>query len=87
MHSEDAVDYSFMLDYVSLSSIGNDDVIKFIEAVKPFLRIYMNYKKDSDGITLYANYQNFINSPFVKLQDNRLYVDTVPGTFAKISPG
>lgn len=55
-----------------------------------FLRVYVNYKKDRDngnGIVLYFNYSNYYNTPFVKLQDSKIYSDIIEGTYLKLNPG
>jgi len=67
MHSEDSFDSSYIPTSIDYDEFSSDEQQQFIERMKPFLRIYMNYKKSSEGITLYANYQNYINSPFIKL--------------------
>lgn len=52
--------------------------------------IYVNYRRDSDlnGITLYFNYSNYLNSPFIKLDDDyRPLIDTIDGTYLKLKSG
>jgi len=53
------------------------------------LRIYANYKKEAedDSITLYFNYFNWLDSPYVKIENNLLYVDTIEGTYLKLKSG
>ena len=70
-----------------IMDIDADDREHLFEMAAGFLKIYMNYKKSSSGITLYANYQNFINSPFLKIVDGKPYVDTIDRTYAIIQPG
>lgn len=58
---------------------------------KDLLNIYVNYKVGLDGdqpqITLYFNYYNYINSPFVKFGDNNnLKIDTLEGSYLKLGP-
>lgn len=62
-----------------------------IDDVQKLFRIYVNYKKDMyDGsaITLFFNYQNYLNSPFIRVGDGgRLYQDTIEGTYLRLGPG
>ena len=53
------------------------------------LKIYINYKRDSSGnITLYFNYYNYLNTPFVRVdKSGRVFADTVEGTYLKLMPG
>jgi hypothetical protein len=37
--------------------------------LEKFNNIYVQYDKDSSGITLYFNYMNFYNTPFMKLEN------------------
>ena len=48
------------------------------------MKVYFSYQKSSDGITIYANYSNYLNSPFVKLNGSRLYVDTLERSYAEV---
>lgn len=48
------------------------DVRDVVEDISKLLRIYVNYKKDMDnenGIVLYFNYSNYLNTPFIKLDE------------------
>lgn len=56
MHSEESFDSSCIPTSIDYDEFGSDEKQQFIERMKPFLRIYMNYKKGENGITLYANY-------------------------------
>lgn len=72
--------------YVELSSpneVNQYDINKFFN-------IYVSYEKYSDGtIVLYFNYNNFINSPFIKLykDTNKVSIDIIKGTYLKLKPG
>lgn len=55
--------------------------------VKKLLKLYVNYKQASDGIHLYFNYFNFINTPYVEIRDNRLYPKILPETYLHLKPG
>lgn len=59
-----------------------------IQHVKKFMRLHFSYAKSKDGhgLTLYANYQNYINSPYVKLVDGLPYLDLIPNTYLKLHP-
>lgn len=84
-----------------LSVFGQDDDIgsEFQSAVDvdiastsadigEFLKIQANYKKNPDGgITLFFNYENYINSPFVKIKNGRVYTDVVDGTYLRLESG
>ena len=59
-----------------------------MEKLSKFLNIYVNYKKNPDNsITLYFNYINYLNTPFLKLEDGSLKIDTIPGTYLRLEPG
>lgn len=77
-----AIDESYF-DYTSTSKQEKED---FLEFVKRFLQIHMSYRRTSNGIVLYANYQNYINSPYIKIVNGKTYVDTIPLTYARILP-
>ena len=67
---------------INVSELGND--------ISKFLRVYVNYKKDKDngnGIVLYFNYENYYNTPFVRILNNRTYSDIIDGTYLKLRPG
>lgn len=81
-------DGSYGITTVNLKNkLDRTDLADFCEKAKDFLRIYMSYSKTQDGIVLYANYQNYVNSPFVKIEDGRALIDTIDGTYAKIGVG
>lgn len=54
--------------------------------LKNSLRIYISYKKALDGIHLYFNYFNYINTPFMKIEDNKFYPEIIDGTYLHLSP-
>lgn len=51
------------------------------------LKLYVNYKKSSDGIHLYFNYFNYIDTPYIKIVNNRKYSDIIDDTYLHVSPG
>lgn len=58
--------------------------------IKRFLKVYASYKKDdaTGTIDLYFNYYNYVNSPFVKIDNgNQIKVDTIPSTYLKLKAG
>ena len=58
--------------------------------IKKFLRIYINYKKDvtnNNAIVLYFNYNNYINTPYVKVDNFKVYTDIIDDTYLKLAPG
>jgi len=54
-----------------------------------FLKLYANYKKNSDNntIDLYFNYFNWLDSPYIKLDGVKQYVDTLDTTYLKLKSG
>ena len=82
MQSQQAAQHQF-----SWSSASSADLQRIMAKISKLLRLYFNYKKTPDGIVLYANYQNYINTPFVKVVNGKPYIDTIPGTYAKVMPG
>ena len=65
-----------------------DDSIKYdiIKNMRKFMKLYFSYSKSNLGITLYVNYQNYVNSPYVKLQDGKPFMTILPQTYLKIAP-
>ena len=58
--------------------------------LKDFLKIYVNYMKDeiTGDITLFFNYNNFFNSPFVYRRDSGAFCTQYkPETYLKLAPG
>lgn len=56
--------------------------------INELFKIYINYKYNNGKITLYFNYYNYLNSPFIKILDDGLsYLDIIDGTYLKLEPG
>lgn len=87
LKSEEVVDGSYTTVKFNFESLTDEQKQQFIEDLKKFLRVYVSYKKDEDGISLYVNYQNYVNSPYVKLENGKAYVDVLDGTYALVKPG
>lgn len=52
------------------------------------LKIYASYKKEEDqSITLYFNYMNYLDSPFVKIVNGKTAIDVIDGTYLKLEAG
>lgn len=51
------------------------------------MKLYANYSKGPAGLTLYFNYFNFIDTPFVRIDDNRVYPEIIPSSYLKLQPG
>lgn len=61
------------------------DDINVSADISKFLKLYVNYKKDSnDNITLYFNYINYINTPFLRIEDGKLYPEIIDRTYLKL---
>ena len=93
MHGED-IDLEDRETYVRnfnfrswFNSISDEDKQKFKEKIKKFFRLHFNYAKGKNGIDLYVNYANYINSPYVKLVDGLPYLSLIEGTYLKLPPG
>ena len=87
--SEENVDSSTFVKDFDFSSLSTAEKRSFIENVKKFMILYFSYAKTSSGIVLYVNYQNYLNSPYVKLADGLPYMtllDDEYTTYAKIYP-
>ena len=69
------------------STLSDTEKQRFKDVAKKFLQVYMGYRKTPNGIVLYANYQNYVNSPFLKMEDGQILVDTIDSTYARIEPG
>jgi galactitol-specific phosphotransferase system IIB component len=62
---------------------------KFSE-IQDMFNIYVTYKKDVENqnkITLYFNYNNYINTPFIKIEDSKVYSNIIEGTYLKLEAG
>ena len=56
--------------------------------VNKFMNIYVNYKKeDDDSITLYFNYNNYLATPYVKIDNGKIKTDIIKGTYLKLKSG
>lgn len=68
----------FTMDGGSLSS----------DQVAELTRVYVNFAKygepGSEKIRLYFNYMNYLDSPYIKVEGGRTYVDTIPGTYLRL---
>ena len=57
-------------------------------SLEKLLKIHVNYKKEDNGtITLFFNCENYINTPYVKIDGGRVYSDIIPGTYLKLNSG
>ena len=54
--------------------------------ISEFVKLYVNYKRDKSGITLYFNYYNYLDTPFVKIKENKIYSDIIPSTYLELKP-
>lgn len=73
----------YTMNYDELYIDPND-----FEGIDKLFNVYVNYKKESDGtITMFFNYYNYINTPFVKIKDNKTAIDTREGTYLKLKSG
>lgn len=75
-------------DRVNLSEVDHDGNPKI--SIAGLTELYVNYKRDEDlnGITLYFNYNNYLNSPFVKMNDDGdVLIDTIDSTYLKLKSG
>ena len=54
-----------------------------------FMKLYANYKKnpDDNSIDLYFNYFNWLDSPYIKLDGIKQYIDTIDSTYLKLKTG
>lgn len=86
LHSDELIDNSYIASTFEWDMLTDDQKTQLMSYASKFLRLYMNYRKTSDGIVLYVNYQNFINSPFITLKNGMTYIDTIARTYAKIAP-
>lgn len=56
-------------------------------AIRDLMKIYVNYKCEEDGIYLYFNYFNYINTPFIRSEDGVVYPDIIDDTYLKLATG
>ena len=50
------------------------------------LKLYVNYKKKKNGIVLYFNYYNYINTPYIKIVDGKTYPDYIQSSYCRVAP-
>lgn len=75
-------------DRVNLSEVDQNGNPKI--EIDGLDELYVNYKRDEDlnGITLYFNYNNYLNSPFIKMDEyGRVLIDTIDSTYLKLKSG
>ena len=87
LHGEHSPAYGIQLNTIDLSILDEYQKHEIVEHIKKFMKLHICYSKESDGIALYVNYQNYINSPYTKLSDSKMYMKQLPATYAKIMPG
>ena len=53
------------------------------------MKLYINYKKNPETKTLdlYFNYFNWFDTSYIKIIDNKTYIDTIEGTYLKLEAG
>ena len=56
-----------------------------------YLKLFVGYKRnrdENDKLELYFNYSNYLNSPYVKIENGtEVKIDTIPGTYLKLKDG
>jgi hypothetical protein len=75
--------------YVRVNLSEHDDNGNKV-SIEGLTNLNVNYKREDDfsGITLYFNYNNYINSPFIKIDDDyNVLVDTIDNTYLKLKSG
>ena len=72
------MNYDF--DNLNLSADQINDISKFAN-------IYVNYTYNNGDITLYFNYYNYLNSPYLSYINGKFSIDIIPGTYLKLKPG
>ena len=81
MTSEELTSYVGM-EYVTIDPTSCD--------ISPMTKLYVNYKRDrydNDALVLYFNYFNYINSPYVKIENGtQIKLDIIPNTYLKLKP-
>ena len=67
-----------------LTFIADSKSVNLSEALK----VHVSYKREEDkSLTLYFNYMNYFDTPYVKIQDNKPVPDTIDGTYLKLKAG
>lgn len=73
------------LEFISFTPLSSNSNI--LEQLK----IYASYKRDrtdNDSLTLYFNYYNYINSPYLKIDNSHdIKLDIIDGTYLKLKAG
>lgn len=80
------------IEYKSLNSFNYKPNLKTIikeqkdnDFINNYITLYCLY---DDNNTLYFNYSNFYNSPYIKVIDGeKISIDIIPGTYLKLKPG
>lgn len=62
-------------------NVTSDDI-----NIDDFVKLYVNYARTDKGIVLYFNYYNYIDTPFIKMKDNKVYSDIIRGTYLSVEP-
>lgn len=87
--------YNFAPLYTENTKLTYDNDYYTIDVAKELIsnnindlfKIYINYKYNNGKITLYFNYYNYLNSPFIKILDDGLvYLDIIDNTYLKLEP-
>ena len=48
----------------------------------------MNYRREADQtLTLFFNYANYVNTPFIKYADGNFKIDTIDRTYLMLKAG
>lgn len=76
-----------MKPYQGSGRIIRFDVDSSVLDVTKFLKMYVNYKRASDGIHLYFNYYNYVNTPYIEIRNNKVYPVVLPETYLHLRPG
>ena len=80
----------------TVNPFGQDAAVSMISQTVSFdvlsvdfddlLKLNVNYKATADGIVLYFNYINYLNTPFIKIENGRLYPDYIESSFCRLAP-
>lgn len=62
-------------------------VLSNLNSIEKFNNIFVQYEKNQDGITLYFNYMNYYNTPFVKLENGVQVNRVMDNAYLKLLPG
>ena len=86
-HGEDFSIPGTMSRKFNFRSLDETTKMNVIDHARQFMNLHISYAKSSNGIVLYVNYQNYINSPYIKIKDGQPYMTTIDNTYCKILPG